>query len=216
MELTANQISTAIASGCRVRLGVIDLLEWAFQEERVQLDFDDLGLSDLVPAGVGMEWKLSVMGCGHLDGGGRSLPHPDAEIVASFLADLPDECGGRSMAIEIANMAKSGRSPEWGEGRVARCEPKEWKRSRHGKFAAREMWQEKGRWPEPWLGRNDGYACRVYFYDTDLEVRKMRAGYQVWWRALEYLAVELELRGRLSSFVVTGALPPRRPWEKNS
>lgn len=66
-------------------LSVRQALEWAFGAERASVDFDEL--NDGPPA-TDTIWRLmqrGLLGC-RIDGGGRSLPHDDAEVIASILS----------------------------------------------------------------------------------------------------------------------------------
>ena len=48
-----------------------------------------------------------------IDGGGRSDPHEDAHTVARVLAGLPEDMGGRAMAIRIVELAQANLAPDW-------------------------------------------------------------------------------------------------------
>lgn len=43
--------------------------------------------------------------------------------MADALAQLPEACGGRSMALNIAELARAGQVPEWGQGLRPQCVP---------------------------------------------------------------------------------------------
>ena len=78
-------------------------LEWAFAAEHAQLDFAE-AQGDNARPGISTVW--TIMQRGHLgcsvDGGGYSLPHLDADIIASAVANLPRGLGGRGMALILS------------------------------------------------------------------------------------------------------------------
>ncbi|SEP27519.1 hypothetical protein SAMN04490248_1681, partial [Salinihabitans flavidus] len=117
-EMAGQEIGRHVAAGARMRdIGIRELLEWAFQRECAQLDFDEVGtVGGTGWRGHGTEYVMLErmrLGGMRIDGGGRSLPADDAEIVASTLAALPEARGGRRMAIWIAELARAGRAPDW-------------------------------------------------------------------------------------------------------
>ncbi|MCA0963236.1 hypothetical protein [Salipiger bermudensis] len=199
-------------------VAIWDLLVWAFQSERVSLDFDELASAAGERPGVSMEWVMmqrANLGCS-IDGGGRSEPHPDADLVASAVSSLPEGCGGRRMAVWIAELARQGRVPDWGQGVVSRCEPVAWKCHWRGRFAEKSIWDGLGRWPSHQLGRDDGYCCRVVFTGTAAEQARMRRGWLQWWSALLELQSTFLLGCDLTGFDVTDQMPPSAPWRKSS
>lgn len=204
--------------GCKIEIGIWELLQWAFQRELASLDFDEVGRETGAHRSFGMEYLLierARLGC-QVDGGGRSDPHPDADVVASALAALPPAYGGRPMAMHIAELARAGRVPDWGAHVRPRCAPVGWKRSKHGVFAEREYWTGLGRWPANRLGRDHGYACRITFEGTARQVAAMRRNYLGWWGALLELRENLRALNSLTAFCVVEAMPPMKPWEKSS
>lgn len=199
-------------------VGIWDLLVWAFQVERVSIDFDELARVAGERPGVSMEYLMmqrAHLGC-QVDGGGRSEPHPDADLVASALSCLPEGCGGRRMAVWIAELARHGHWPDWGEGMVARCEPVAWRACKHGRYGERQFWTGPGRWPAPDLGQGDGYACQVVFTGMAAEGARLRRDWLLWRGALLELQTTFRIRDDLTGFTVTDALPPRAPWRKSS
>lgn len=194
------------------------LLEWAFQRELASLDFDELATVAGERPSIGTEYILMQrhnLGCS-VDGGGSSEPHPDADVVASALAALPEARGGRRMALWIAALARAGRVPDWMPGAKPRCVPVEWKRCKHGVFAARQYWRGPGRWPVTWLGRDDGHVCLVTYENTARDVAAARRAYLQWWDALYELRVSFQVYGGLTAFRVTDGMPPRMPWKNSS
>ncbi|WP_236016788.1 hypothetical protein [Salipiger abyssi] len=200
----------------KVPVSIWDLLVWAFQSERVSLDFNEMGSAAGERPGVGMEYilmKRGDLGCA-IDGGGRSDPHPDADLVASAVSCLPEGCGGRRMAVWLVELARLGRWPDWGQTVVSRCEPVAWKDHWRGRFAEKSIWDGLGRWPVNQLGRDDGYCCRVIFTGTAAERAKLRRDWLLWWSALLELKTTFVLHCNLTGFDVTEAMPPRAPWKK--
>lgn len=200
----------------RQPIAVWDLICWAFQRECAGLDFNEMQSTAGERPNVDTIYRMmqrGALGC-QVDGGGRSSSHPDADVVASVLAALPIGCGGRSMAIWIAGLARVGRAPDWMASPVPRCEPIGWKHTRHGRFAERIYWTSAGRWPAPWLGRDDGYACPVVYTDTARDVAAARRDYKLWWLALLEVRCALASTGALSAFRLTEAMPPKQPWKE--
>lgn len=209
-------LSAKVRQGGRVEIGIWSLLVWAFSREFASLDFDEVETEVGGNRGFGMEYVLierARLGCSP-DGGGRSEPHPDADIVAAALMTLPEGCGGRRMAVTIAEFARSGRVPDCRMNARPTCAPVEWRNSKHGKFAAREFWTGRGRWPECVLGRDYGYVCPVRYTDTAREVAQARRGYLAWWGALLHLRAVLAVDGQIGAFALTDEMPPREPWKK--
>lgn len=206
--------------GAKRPVSIWELLVWAFQVERVSIEFDELArLAGERPA-VGIEYIL--MQRGHLgcavDGGGRSDSHPDADMVASALAVLPEGCGGASMAIWIAELARAGVMPDWGSDLPPRCVPVGWRNCRYGAYAERTLWTgdaRVARWPANHLGKGDGYVCLVRYEGDAREHAGRRREWLKWWGALLELRATFQTYG-LSAFEVTDAMPPRAPWSKGS
>jgi len=187
---------------------------WAFQRELASLDFDELA-SEVGARSFGMEYVMmrqAALGC-RVDGGGRSDPHSDADVIASALGVLSEGVGGRGAALLIAETARVGTPPDFVPDPRPRCEPVEWKASKHGRFAAREFWTGPGRWPATWLGRDHGYACAVFFADVPAQVAARRRAYLGWWGALSELRDRLRIGQPLSCFEVTLDMPPLQPWK---
>ena len=85
-------------------ISILGLIEWAFQRECASLDFDELASTAGERPQVSSLWVLAErrkIG-GKIDGGGKTDRHPDADIVTSALAALPQARGGRAMAVTIA------------------------------------------------------------------------------------------------------------------
>lgn len=206
------------ASSRKREISIRGLLEWAFQKELASLDFDEAARETGAAVGVGMEWIMmerAKLGC-RVDGGGRSDPHHDADIVAGALAVLPESCGGRPMAIWIAELARSGLTPDWMPDAQPRCEPLEWRACKHGRYAQREFCRALGqRWPSHQITGNDwGYWCPVVYQDTAMEVARARREYTAWRLALLELRNTFQTWRNLTAFEVTDELPDRAPWTR--
>lgn len=212
----------AAEARCEARkrpVSILDLLEWAFQREKVQLDFSEAGAIGLAcrptVSSSYLVARHAELGC-RVDGGGYSLCHPDADIVADALVQLPDRVGGVRMAIWLAELARAGAKPDWGKDDRARCEPVEWRRSKHGDHArvreidvARHV--HRGR-----VVQTRVMLCPVRYMNTADDVARSRRDYLRWWGALLELRSCLQIGAPLSAYVLTGEMPPRAPWKKNA
>lgn len=201
----------------KLAVGVLDLIEWAFQRERAGLDFDEIERETGARAGFGVEYLMILqaqLGC-RVDGGGSSPRHPDADIVAAALACLPDVYGGRRMAIQIAELARVGGRPDWRLDGLASCVPIAWRGSKHGRFAVTEACTDLGsRWPSSQLTeRLKGQWCRVGYSNLAGEATERRRRYTRWWGALLELRQNLQVCSSMTSFTVSDAMPARRPWQ---
>ncbi|QFT47828.1 hypothetical protein FIU97_14695 [Roseivivax sp. THAF40] len=200
-------------------VSVWELLIWAFQVERVSIDFDELASVAGERPGVSMEYILMQrhnLGC-NVDGGGRSEPHPDADLVASAVSCLHEGCGGRRMAITIAEHALAGTQPNWGRYIRPRCVPSAVRRHKHGRFAERSFWVgdgRVGRWPASQLGQDDGYVCLVTYEGTATEIAARRRDWLLWCAALREIRDTFRVGSGLTAFEVDGALPVLLPWKE--
>ena len=198
-------------------LGVQAALEWAFGVEKAQLelplpkDVTDEGF------GFGLEYVLlqrAELGC-KIDGGQHkmgSYTHPDAEVIAATVAALPDNLGGKRMAIRVAEMARAGLTPDWLPGVVPRCVPVETKQNQHGERGATivvgiERVLHRGRWRTV-----EVLACPVTWRPHPKQIASARRGYGDWWRALGWVREGLLAGGMLREVEVTAAMPKVRPW----
>lgn len=185
-------------------------LEWAFSTELVSIDFDEIHDG---PGGVDTIWRLMQrgrLGC-KVDGGGRTMRHDDAEVIASFVGSLGPEFGGRGMAVRIAQLARCCEVPEWMPGAVPRCVPVEVVQNPHGTFSRTVV---VGRAEVVRRGRKkkvDVLACPVEFRPRAVTIATMRRAYTEWWCALLELRVHLSHAG-LRTVTITQQMPPRTPW----
>lgn len=192
---------------------IAQALEWAFSTERAQLDFAE-AQGDNARGSVSTIW--TIMQRGHLgcsvDGGGYSQPHVDADIIASAVAYLPREFGGRSMALIIAEAARAGGCPDW-QTPPPRWVPLAWKgENQRGPQAATEVvdlitFTRRGRKVEiPVL------ACPVRRTVSMDRIHAVRARYAAWRSALAYLFHDLHQRASLSAIRLQPGLPAAEPW----
>lgn len=192
-------------------MSVLQAVEWAFAVEKVSIDFDDLPEFH-----VGVDTIWCLMQRGHLgcrvDGGGRSAAHTDAEVIASFVAALPEGQGGRGMAASIADLARAGRVPRLLETEERRCVPVATRVTKHGVFGVTER---VGVAVTTFRGRrieHEVLACPVTYTCTMAEVMAARRFWMRWRGALAHLRHELATVGGLASVVLTDDLPPATPW----
>ena len=203
----------------RRAVGIQQLLEWAFQVEKVQLELPErVDPEDGEGFGFGLEHVLlqrAALGC-RIDGGRHKLgsySHPDAEVIAALLAGLPDSVGGKRMAIRVAELARAGLTPDWMPGAVPRCVPVEVKRNQHGKRATTivvgsHRVLSRGKWRTV-----DVLACLVTFSPHPQQIESARRGYEQWWQALDWLRDGLAGAGMLREVEVTKVMPKVRPWD---
>ena len=214
---------TRASRGRGQEIGIWPLLLWAFRTECAQLDLAER--RQLTGQGYGYASMTSIiaqheqLGC-RIDGGGRSDPHPDADLVAAAVTMLPEGCGGQRMAITIAELARAGLTPDWRV--VTRIEPAQWEGNAHGRHSATAdaSLLGHGGWPN-WERRNrrGGIVleqvryCPVTIRGGAAEVAAKRRAYLLWWSALLELRATFQLGRDLSAWTVTAAMPPREPWK---
>jgi hypothetical protein len=199
-------------------LGVQAALEWAFRIEKAQLELPPP--KDVIEEGFGfgLEYVLlqrAALGC-KIDGGRHkmgSYTHPDAEVIAATVAGIPDSLGGIRMAIQVAELARTGTTPNWMPGVVPRCVPLETKTNQHGERATTivvgtERVQTRGKWRTV-----EVLACPVTWRPHPEQIAAARRGYEDWWQALDWVRDGLEVGQMLREVEVTAALPKVRPWK---
>ncbi len=210
--------SRAGATKIKRTLGVQAALEWAFRVEKAQLelpppkDVTDEGF------GFGLEYVLlqrAELGC-KIDGGKHkmgSYTHPDAEVVAATVAGMPSDLGGIRMAIQVAELARAGITPDWMPGVTPRCVPLEIKNNQHGGRATTivvgtERVKTRGKWRTVEL-----LACPVTWRPHPEQIASARRGYDDWWQALDWVREGLIAGGMLREVEVTTAMPKAQPWQ---
>jgi hypothetical protein len=207
--------------GTRIKraLGVQAVLEWAFREEKAQLELPPRRDVPEEGFGFGLEYVLlqrAALGC-KVDGGQHkmgSYTHADAGVVAATVAGMPDSLGGIRMAISVAELARAGITPDWMPGVVPRCVPVETKSNQHGERATTivvgsERVLTRGKWRTV-----EVLACPVTFQPYPEQIASARRGYEDWWQALDWVRDGLASGGMLREMEVTAAMPKVRPWKR--
>ena len=89
-------------------MSVQQALEWAFRVEHAQLELPEPPDPERDQGfGFGLEYVLmqrAALGC-KIDGGRYKLgdyTHEDAEVIAATVSGMPDDLGGKRMAIRVA------------------------------------------------------------------------------------------------------------------
>lgn len=210
-----------LAADGREIVGVRQLLEWAFASECAQLDYDEVGEASggVRPALDSCERVRQQLELGARQGEGvrvdrsfgRSLPHNDAEMVATVLRNSVRW----SLAIEVASYARARRVPRWDLG-PQRVVPVEWsKRNQLGVMGKATVCQTVSYWCRGRLRKRDELWVPVKLEPSTASVAAARRDYLEWWGAL--LDVWSVLRRLdLELFVVADAMPPMEPWKKRA
>jgi hypothetical protein len=209
------------SGGSKVKraLGVQAALEWAFRVEQAQLELPPPRDVSEEGFGFGLEYVLlqrAMLGC-KVDGGQHkmgSYTHPDAEVIAATVAGMPDRLGGIRMAIQVAELARAGMTPDWMPGVVSRCVPLEIKTNQHGERATTivvgtERVKTRGKWRTV-----EVLACPVTWRPYREQIEAAYRGYEDWWQALRWVQEGLLAGGMLREVEVTAAMPKVKPWEK--
>lgn len=195
-------------------LSIRAALEWAFGTERAGLDFAE-SQGDNARPGVSPLWTViqrGQLGC-KVDGGGWNPPAHDADIIASAVAHLPAAMGGRRMALRIAELARAGQAPDWGEGLRPQCIPQGWRCE--NQFGPQAVTEVVGVERITSRGRSRDFpvlACPVTYTASPDTIERVRAAYHAWCGALAWLACDLRSRGILDRVTITAVLPDPEPW----
>ena len=198
-------------------LGVQAALEWSFRVEQAQLELPQPKNVSEQGLGYGLEYVLlqrAALGC-KVDGGQHkmgSYTHPDAEVIAATVAGMPDSLGSIRMAIQVAELARAGMTPDWMPGVVPRCVPMETRNNQHGERATTivvgtERVKTRGKWRTV-----DILACPVTWRPHPEQIACARRGYEDWWQALEWVRDGLLAGEMLRELDLSVAMPKRRPW----
>ncbi len=192
-------------------------LEWAFRRECASVEFDEMGETAHGNRagidGIALMIERGRVGC-KVDGGGKSEPAWDAQIIASQVSALPITHGGKSMAAQIAMLARIGAHPDWMDGVTPRMVPVEWGQNQWGQHAKTEVVEtittvHRGR-----KTRRHVLACPVTISPTWAQIHASRRNYLGWWGALLWLRAELAMTGILATISLNNGMPPMEPWRK--
>ena len=199
-------------------LGIQQILEWAFGREHARLETDPyMQIGGIGLPGISMEYILMErmrLGGIRIDTSvGRSYPHDDAEVVAAILERLPDARGGMPMAIQIAEYARAGITPDWLPGARTRVVPCGWRETKHGRYALTELvatvsYKHRGR-----KVSREVRCCPVTYTPSASKIAASRRGYLDWWGALRDLRLSLQAID-LRAHIVSDVMPPMKPWER--
>lgn len=200
-------------------------LEWAFGTECAQLELPDHREAEERGTGFGMEYVLiqrARLGT-HVDGGGTSPSHPDADTIAGVVSTLSADVGGARMAIRVAEIARSGLTPDWMQGAVPKIEPREWgnpnrygcygKTERAGVFIERRKVRDPKN-PRKVKVKKIEHEIRYTpctWSPSQAEIEAARRRYSEWWNALDEIRLRLE-KTWLSSLTINRVMPPKAPW----
>lgn len=199
-------------------MSVQQALEWAFRVEHAQLELPEPPDPEREQGlGFGLEYVLlqrAILGC-KVDGGQYkigSYTHEDAEVIAATVAGMPDNLGGKRMAIRVAELARAGLTPDWMPGAVPRCVPVEVKRNQHGERATTvvvgtERVLSRGKWRTV-----EVLACPVTFVPHPEHIKAARRAYEGWRRALGWILEVLIEGGLLQELELTATMPKVMPW----
>ncbi len=213
------QIGRTGVSKVKRALGVQAALEWAFRVEQAQLELPPPKVVTEEGFGFGLEYVLlqrAMLGC-KVDGGQHkmgSYTHPDAEVIAATVAGIPESLGGIRMAIQVAELARAGLTPDWMPGVVPRCVPMEIKNNQHGERATTilvgtERVKTRGKWRTV-----EVLACPVTWRPHPEQIASARRGYEDWWLALSWVRDGLLAGGMLREMEVTRGMPKKSPWSR--
>jgi len=225
---TVRRMPQEVAYGMR-DLSIEAALRWAFGSECARIDFDEETDPDSF-AGSGSAdsvWKLMQrgrIGC-RVDGGGFSPPSDDAQMIVSQVAALDVGCGGRKMAVQIAQLSRVGMRPDWMPDARPRCVPADWKGNRYGGGAATADAKELGAqgWSHVERRNRKGVVvqdpvlyCPVIYTPSARTIAAAHRNYLQWWGALLDIGSQLRVTGVLSRIRITQQMPPMHPWRAES
>lgn len=213
----AGQIMRDTMGRVRQEISIQRLLEWAFADECAQVDFEDEGTLVAGYGHIGNAQRMAdrgLLGC-RIDGGGRSYPDADADLVASAVAMLPVGCGGRGMAVQISELARARRVPDAMAGRQVRCVPTVWRQNQHGARAGTQLIGIEVDCSGRKIKRFEVTVCPVTYTHTASDIARARRNYLQWRLALMELRQTFVSYNNLSRWSLSPSLPPMQPW-KNS
>ncbi len=218
--------NVARTAGGRVRhFTTQQAIEWAFRNECAQLDLPDQREVEDRGFGFGTEYVLMQrmkLGGVRIDTSkGRSLPHDDAEIIASIVGGFLK----RHMAVAVAQHAKAGTTPDWMPGAVPKVQPREWrKRGGFGALAktevvrrgVRDVVTPHPRNPARTITRPVKYqeeVCPIFVDPTPQEIERARKEYSRWWAAIDTVREQLLITDMLKDVKIKDGMPPKTPWK---
>ena len=203
-------------------MSAVEALEWAFGREKVRLELPDRRDAEERGFGFGMEYVLlqrARLGGVRIDTSiGRSEPHEDAETIAAILANLPDGVGGKRMAIQVAELARAGRQPDWMPDAEPRIEPVAWNAKGMAKTEVFETIRiptvmRNGKRGQMTVSRKvDVRYCPCRIVPDQAQISAARNAYTRWWMAVDRFRVNVRASGMLRAFVVTDVMPAAAPW----
>jgi hypothetical protein len=196
-------------------MSIKSALEWAFGAEHASLDFDDLAADGARP-GTSTIYRLmqqGQLGC-KIDGGGRSRAADDAEVIANALAALPVALGGKSMAAEVASLARAGSAPAWLGNDAMRCVPRAWAKPNQFGASAKtcvvgvvEVQTQRG------VRMVEAVACPVTYSPTAQQIAVSQRRYLDWYGCLLHMRAELRSQCLLTTIMLSDTMPPLKPWQ---
>ncbi len=201
----------------RQEISIQRLLEWAFADECASVDFEDEGTLAVGYGHIGNAQRMAdrgLLGC-PIDGGGRSYPDADADLVAAAVAVLPEGCGGRGMALQIAELARARRVPDAMVGKRVRCVPVGWRQNQHGGRAATQVIGQGVDCSGRKVKKYEVLVCPVSYTHTARDIARARRNYLQWRLALMELRQTFVSYNNLSRWTVSSALPSRAPWQNS-
>ncbi len=206
-------------SSGREIISIKDLLEWAFATECATLDFDEIGEAQggSMP-GVGSEWRIGQMLELGLEPGegvkvdtsfGRSLPHNDAELVATVVRNALNWWE----AVSVAELARQCRAPDWDLGPLT-CQPEAWgKRNHHGQMGKTKRLEDFVYTKGGRTYHRQVLMTPIKFYPDVSNIAAARRKYLNWISAL--MSVRAAMRGhQMERFILSDTMPNRAPWKK--
>lgn len=196
----------------RRTMSVQRALEWAFADEKAQIDFDVTGKDEFARVGTDMIWRAmqdALVGC-KVDGGGTSDPSVDAQIIASIVESVLDP----KTALDVVMWARARACPNWlPQGARSFVYPLQWDYDPDGRMVGQidhgprtPYRDEKGRarhYRPSWVPVRCSYSAAV------LDAARM--AYLDWVEALGVVALALRQRGLLET-EITAVLPVPDPW----
>lgn len=200
----------------RELISIKALLEWAFAVECASLDYDEVGESSGRGfASAGMEARIGeiLQLNARVDTSfGRSLPHHDAEIVATVLRNSVSQFGH---ATWVAGLARAQAVPKWDLG-MPRLRPADW--ADRGPLAGQRAKSEvlevvSYRSPRRGVVRREVRWTPCVWIPSPAQIGAARRAYLLWWGILLEISAVLKT-AQFERFSVTDHMPPMTPWKK--